>query len=258
MKSFLYLNRPFLLPMILLLILLACPLAVHALTAEQWIARVDKNMSFTSAEFMFKMTIHLPPRRGGDAKERFFKLKGTVVGEKYALMEYVEPLRNKGTKYLKREDNLWIYFPRQDRTLHLTGHMLREGVQGGDMTFEDMTESEKLLDQYSASISGETDSTVTILMESKDMTVSYPFRETTIDKTTGVPIKSVLSGVDKTPIKEAVVLETKEFKGRMFPVVSEYRSLLIKGRWTRFEMLDIKFDVPWNESTFSKQALEKN
>jgi len=209
-------------------------------------------MFYQSAEYTALMTVHSP---GGT--DRYFRMQGKVVGDQFALMEYLDPPRQRGTRYLKRDDNLWIYFPRQDRTMQIQGHMLRKGVQGGDMSFEDMTESSSLLEKYEALLIGETDTTVTIMLESHDMTVSYPFREILIDKRTVIPIRIVNSGVGRMPIKEIITLATKRFGDRIYPVSTEIRSLLVKDKWTRFDIEEMKFGVNFPEDTFTKKMLER-
>jgi len=209
-------------------------------------------MYYRSAEYTCKMIIHTP---GGS--DRIFRMQGKVVGDQLALLEFTDPPRQKGTRYLKRDENLWIYFPRQDRTMQIQGHMLRQGVQGGDLSFEDMTESSSLLENYTPQITAETDSTVTILLESHDMTVSYPFREFLVDKRTALPVRIINSGVGNRPIKGIIILKTKRFADRIYPVVSEIRSLLVEDKWTRFEIEDIKFGVKFAEDTFTKKELER-
>ncbi len=238
------------------ILLIICCLIVtgfcSAQTAEEWLGRVDQNMVYKTAESVSKMTVHLP-----NGKERIFRLTSKVEEDRFALIEYQEPQRDKGTRYLKRHDVLWIYFPRVDRTMQIQGHMLREGVQGGDMTFEDMTESSTWRDKYNAEITGETDSTVTIKMVAKDMTVSYPYREIIIDKATSVPLLTINSGVGDVPIKEIRTIKMESFGDRTFPVISEIRSRLVENKWTRFEVEKIKFGMSFPEETFTKEELEQ-
>ena len=236
--------------LILLIISIIHP--CQAQTAAEWIEKLDRQMFYRSAEYTALMTVHSP---GGS--DRYFRMQGKVVGDQMALMEYLDPPRQRGTRYLKRDDNLWIYFPRQDRTMQIQGHMLRKGVQGGDMSFEDMTESSSLLEKYRASIIGETDTTVTILLESDDMTVSYPFREIMIDKRTALPIRIINSGVGRTPIKEVITLATRRFGDRIYPVRTEIRSLLVEDKWTRFEIEEMRFGMNFPEDTFTKKMLER-
>ena len=239
-----------LLNILLIAIFFASP--ITAQTALDWLTKLDRQMFYRSAEYTAKMIIHTP---GGS--ERVFAMQGRVVGDKYALMEYTDPPRQKGTRYLKRDDNLWIYFPRQDRTMQIQGHMLRQGVEGGDLSFEDMTESSSLLENYTPRLISETDSTVTILLEAHDMTVSYPFREITLDKRNAIPLRIINSGANKTPIKEIITLKTQRFGDRIYPVITEIRSLLVEDKWTRFEIENMKFGIEFPEDTFTKKELVK-
>jgi len=225
---------------------------LHAQTAEEWLQRVDRHMVLASAEYRATMTVHLP--RG---VERLFRFEGKVVGDRLGMMEFLEPPRQKGTRYLKRENNLWIYFPRQDRTMQIQGHMLRQGVQGGDLSFEDLTESGAMLDRYRATISRETDTTVIILLESNDMTVSYPYRELLVDRRSSLPIRIVNSDAGNRPIKEVAMLKTERFGDRIYPVLTEIRSLLVENKWTRFEIEDIRFGVEFPPETFTRKMLER-
>ncbi|MBD3167379.1 outer membrane lipoprotein-sorting protein [bacterium] len=226
--------------------------SVCAKTADEWLDTVDRNMTYKAAEWEARMIIHTP---GG--REREFGLIGKVEGETRALMEYTDPPRERGVRYLKRDDQLWIYFPRQDRTMLVQGHMLREGVQGGDFSYEDMTESKTLRDKYTASIVKETDSTVVIEMEGKDLSMSYPYRKIFIDKRTGVAMRTILSGVDNQPIKEMQVRELKKIGNRQYPMDTEIRSLLVEDKWTRWIMTDIRFVDSFPDGTFTKQRLEE-
>ncbi len=220
--------------------------------ADEWLRGVDRNLTFKSAEYTALMTIHLP-----DGRERYFRFIGKVVGEDFALMEYIEPPNQKGVRYLRRRDDLWIYFPRQDHTMQIQGHMLRQGVQGGDLSFEDLTESSSLRDKYRAQLIAETDTTVTIRLVAHDMSVSYPYRELLIDRRTSLPVKMVNGGVGNRPIKEFVILESKRFGDRVYPVKSEIHSLLVKDKWTRFEIESIRFGVDFPPETFTKRMLAR-
>lgn len=49
-----------------------------------------------------------------------------VKGDHKGYTEYLAPAREKGTKMLKLENQLWIYSPATDRTIQIAGHMLRQ------------------------------------------------------------------------------------------------------------------------------------
>ena len=55
-------------------------------------------------------------------------------------MEFTNP-EDRGTRYLKRDKNLWIYFPKEQDTVKISGHLLKEGMMGSDVSYEDALES---------------------------------------------------------------------------------------------------------------------
>ncbi|MFZ2896490.1 MAG: outer membrane lipoprotein-sorting protein, partial [Saprospiraceae bacterium] len=77
------------------------------------------------------------------------------MGDKRSFTEYLSPAREAGTKMLKLENQLWIYSPSTDRTIQISGHMLRQSVMGSDLSYEDMMDDRKLTDIYSAKVAGE-------------------------------------------------------------------------------------------------------
>jgi len=95
------------------------------------------------------MTIH------GKRNSRTMTSKSYTVSDKKSFTEYLTPAREKGTKMLKLEDKLWIYSPSTDRTIQISGHMLRQSIMGSDFSYEDMMDDRKLKDIYTATIAGE-------------------------------------------------------------------------------------------------------
>lgn len=125
------------------------------------------------------------------------------------------------------------------------------------MSFEDMTESSSWRDKYSAEIVQEDENKVTIEMTAHDMTVSYPFREIILDKATALPMIQIDYDASHEPIKESEILKFEKIDGRNFPTESIIRSRITENKWTRFQMEDIKLDVKFDESQFTKRALEE-
>ena len=66
------------------------------------------------------------------------------MGSEKAFTENLSPAREAGTKMLKLKDKLWTYSPQTDRIIQISGHMLRQSINGSDMSYKDMMK----LDQY--------------------------------------------------------------------------------------------------------------
>jgi len=132
----------------LCLILTFAGFEIHAQDAEAILRQVDRNMSSSNRIFESSMTIH------GRRTSRTITSRTYSVGDKQSFTEYLSPSKEQGTKMLKLENQLWIYSPSTDRTMQISGHMLRQSVMGSDLSYEDMMDDRKLTDVYEAKIAG--------------------------------------------------------------------------------------------------------
>lgn len=117
--------------------------------ADEILRRVEKNMSSDNRVFESSMTIR------GNRTSRTITSRTYSAGDKQSFTEYLTPAREQGTKMLKLENQLWIYSPSTDRTIQISGHMLRQSVMGSDLSYEDMMDDRKLTEVYSAEVSGD-------------------------------------------------------------------------------------------------------
>ena len=116
--------------------------------------KVDENMSARTRKMTMQMEIETA--RG----TRTIESRSWSEGDNKAFTEYLAPARERGTKMLKLDKQLWIFSPSTNRTVQISGHMLRQSVMGSDMSYEDMMNDTPLLDQYNASIEGDRKSVV--------------------------------------------------------------------------------------------------
>ena len=120
-----------------------------AVDASTILERIDDNMSSDNRVLVSDMVIH------GRRKSRTVSSKSYGEGRKRSMTEYLAPEREEGTKMLKLEDRLWIYSPSSDRTIQISGHMLKQSVMGSDLSYEDMMDDRKLTDIYDAKVISE-------------------------------------------------------------------------------------------------------
>ena len=96
-------------------------------TGKSILDKVDDNMSAKTRVLTASMEI------GTERTKRTMQSKTYGEGDHKAYTEYLAPAREKGTKMLKLQNQLWIYSPATDRTIQISGHMLRQSVMGSDM-----------------------------------------------------------------------------------------------------------------------------
>jgi outer membrane lipoprotein-sorting protein len=224
-------------------------------SGDELLDKIDKNMSSDSRVFISKMIIH--GRRGS----RTVESKSWAVGEVKSFTEYLAPAREKGIKMLKLEDQLWMYTPSTDRTIQISGHMLRQSVMGSDLSYEDMMDDKKMRNHYNAVVVGTDTVNNThcwiLELQAKSKEVAYEMRKLWVDKTRYIPIIQELYAKSGTLLKKMELSDIVQIDGRWFPKHMRFKDMLKEGKGTEFIIDDINFDVNIPAYRFSKASLRR-
>jgi outer membrane lipoprotein-sorting protein len=217
--------------------------------------KVDKNMSSKNRVFESEMIIH------GRRMNQTITSISYSAGNKQSFTEYLSPAREKGTKMLKLENQLWIYSPSTDRIIQISGHMLRQSVMGSDLSYEDMMDDRKLTDIYIAKVTGnETiDGRKTYVLEltAKVEDVAYYSQKIWVDAERFVPLKQEMYAKGGQLLKRTILSDVKQVQGRWFPMTIVYKDILKEGSGTEFRMTSVKFDQSIPDYIFTKAALKQ-
>lgn len=244
MKKILYL---FLLPAFLS--------AQSTLDGAEILRKVDKNMISKTSISTSQMVVH--GRRGS----RTITSKGYQEGEVNSFSDYLSPAREKGTKMLKLGDRLWIYSPSTDRTIQLSGHMLRQSVMGSDLSYEDMMEDRKLEEVYNAKVVGEDTiggrKTWVLELTAKVDDATYEKRKEWIDQERYIPLKEELFAKSGELLKRVLLSDIEKIDGRWYPKKMNYKDMLKDGEGTDFIINEITFDTEIPDYIFNKASLKQ-
>jgi outer membrane lipoprotein-sorting protein len=228
---------------------------VSAQSADEILESVDRNMSSENRVFESTMIIN------GKRNSRTITSRTYSVGDTKSFTEYLSPAREQGTKMLKLEDQLWIYSPSTDRTIQISGHMLRQSVMGSDLSYEDMMEDRKLTDVYQAALVGseEIDGRDAWVLELKAKVedVAYASRKEWIDRERFVPLKEELYAKSGQLLKRSTLSDVKKIEGRWFPTTIKYQDMLKQGEGTVFQITSIRFNQEIPDYLFTKAALKQ-
>ncbi len=216
--------------------------------------KVDQNMSAKTRISVSRMEISTA--RGS----RTLEAKSYSEGDKNAFTEYLAPAREKGTKMLKTDQQLWIYSPSTDRVIQISGHMLRQSVMGSDLSYEDMMNDTPLLEQYSAVVDaveniGDRKCWVVTLM-AKSPEVSYSKQKMWVDQERNVPLQIEMYSKSGKLLKKIELSDVKRIQGRWFPMTMLYRDMLKKGSGTRMSFLELQLDAALPAGIFTKSSLK--
>lgn len=229
--------------------------AQKTMDAYAIIKKVDENMISKTQIVESEMVVH------GRRNSRTIRSKGYSEGDEKSFSEYLSPEREKGTKMLKLEDRLWIYSPSTDRTIQLSGHMLKQSLMGSDLSYEDMMEDRELTEVYDAKVVGEEtiDGRKTWVLElnAKVDDVSYEKRKTWIDQERFVPLAEELYAKSGQLLKKVTMSDVAKIDGRWYPQKMNYKDMLKTGKGTDFIIITVAFNPDIPEYIFTKASLKK-
>jgi len=229
--------------------------SVLAQDAEEVIRKVDENLSAESRIVESSMTVH------GRRSSRTMTSKSYTIGNEKSFTEYLSPAREKGTKMLKLGKEMWLYSPSTDRTIMISGHMLRQSVMGSDLSYEDMMEDRKLTDIYSASLIGEETlegrECYVLELTAKVEDVAYESQKLWVDAERFVPLKQELYAKSGQLLKRITLSDIRRENNRWYPMKMIYKDVLKEGKGTEWIITNIEFDTVIPDHIFSKASLKQ-
>jgi outer membrane lipoprotein-sorting protein len=222
------------------------------LTAEEIINMRDDNEYFDTAQMEAEMIIV-------NGSRKITKTMTALTDKKNSLAEFTNS-QDRGTKFLKIEGDLWMFFPDAEEIIKISGHMLNQGMMGSDFSYQDLMESDKLTDLYDFKIikEEELDGRPCYVLEgiARDgVKVSYYRRVSWIDKERFIGLKEELYAESGRILKETKVNKIEEIEGRWVAVDSVMENKLRKDTYTQFIITQISFNPEIPEETFSLQNL---
>ncbi|MGE5573801.1 MAG: outer membrane lipoprotein-sorting protein [Bacteroidota bacterium] len=251
--------RPSIRPLVPAVVLVALSLAIAGLaeaadpTAREIVSRMDANSYMASAHFVAKFVI-----RAG-SREITKEMEGWVVGNQKAAVTFLNP-GDRGTKYLKLGDELWMFFPDAEDLVKISGHMLKQGMMGSDFSYQDALESEKMGELYEFKLAGveEYEGARCYVLEATALPgkqVSYPKRKIWVDSERFVARREELYAASGRLLKVSRVEELKEKGGRTYASKVVMEDKLKRGSLTAFIIEQIEFDVEIPDDVFSLRNL---
>ena len=222
-------------------------------SGEDILKRVDANIGSDNKISTSEMIIH------GSRGSRSIKSKSWIYGVEKSFTEYLAPAREAGTKMLKLEEQLWTYIPSTDRTIKISGHMLKQSVMGSDLSYEDMMEDPELLNLYEANVIEEEtflDRPCWVLeLTAKVEDISYHSRKIWVDKERYVSLKEERFARSGKLLKVFEVKEVRQIQNRWVPTQMVFKDALKSGEGTEFFIESIEFNADIPEALFTKASL---
>ncbi|MFW6034822.1 MAG: outer membrane lipoprotein-sorting protein [Halothermotrichaceae bacterium] len=239
---------------VLLVLVLSTP-TVLALTAEEIIEKRDENEYYVSARMEAEMIIK------GSNNKRVKEMVSITDGED-SYTYFTNP-RDRGTKYLKKDDKLYMFFADAEEIVPISGHLLEKSMEGSDFSYKDMMESEKLTELYdfelleeNAEYNGRPCYVIEGIKKEGKEDVQYYRRKAWVDKERFIGLKGEYYAQSGRLLKESRVTKVEKVQGRWYPMEFIMENKLKQDTSTQLIINSIKFDPEIPAGTFTLRNLQ--
>ena len=108
-----------------------------------------------------------------------------------------------------------------ERVQKISGHMLRQGMMGSDLSYEDMMEFSDWRQAYTATVQGEvpcgSSTCWSLELLARDDTIAYPRRVVSVDQQTGLPVMQELYALSGMLLKTWTMEDPVAHGERWYP-----------------------------------------
>ncbi|MFP4510117.1 MAG: outer membrane lipoprotein-sorting protein [Spirochaetaceae bacterium] len=221
-------------------------------SGDEIIRRMEDNQTFSSAYMEGRMLIS--DRFG----ERTVTFEMHAEGEERFLIEFTSR-DEQGQRILRREDNLYLYYPDAREVIRIQGAALRDSLFASDLSYEDMTGGRGILEDYTAELIGRSRvrgrEVWEVRLDARTTNVPYPQQVYFVDVQDNVLLQSDQYARSGRRLKETEILEVREENGYRFPAHMRITDVTRSSSGTEMVFDRIDTDVSIPASTFSLEEL---
>ena len=182
-------------------------------------------------------------------------MKGWSIGDDFFASVVLSPVKEKGTVFLKRENEVWNYIPSIERIIKLPPSMMMQNWMGTDFTNDDLVQRSSITDDYTNTIIGNEivdglDCWIIKLIPNDDAAVVWGKLIMWIDKKDFMQLKTQFFDEYDEMVNVMTSKSIKNFGGKNLPSIIEFVPLDKEGNKTIVERLVWNFDIDINERFF--------
>lgn len=225
-------------------------------TAKEIIKQADDKMQGESNKAVMKMTIVRPDWK------REVTMKSWSLGRTYSLILITAPARDKGSAFLKRENEMWNWQPSIDRVVKLPPSMMLQSWMGSDFTNDDLVKESSIVNDYTHSFGADTvinDMTCykINMVPNEEAAVVWGKVVVYIEKENLFQLLIKYYDEDEFLINTMVLSNIKKVGDRTLPTHLEMTPADEPQNKTVIDYLEWEFDLDIKESFFSLQNMKR-
>ena len=217
------------------------------------LARIDDLYRSTSSIARMEVLVT------GSRSTRSLRMKAWTRGEDHALIIIEAPAREEGTATLRVGENLWNYLPRIARTIRVPPSMMLGSWMGTDFTNDDLVKESSLRKDFASRVDrrSESPSGWWLALDVKPGVVGRWSRIELLVSDDNLPIEERHFDRKGRLARTMRFDEVRMLGGRRLPAHLTLTPTDVEGQRTEMRYLDVQFDVPIPDDTFSLARLER-
>jgi outer membrane lipoprotein-sorting protein len=194
--------------------------------------------------------------------QRTIEFKSWTLGKDFALALITAPAKETGQTFLKRGSEMWSWNPSISRLIKLPPSMMSQGWMGSDYTNDDILRESSVVNDYVHEIVGEENidgrSCYKINMTAREnASIVWGRQIRWIDKRDFLVLKAELYDEDGYLVRTETGSDIRIMDGRTITSKIELVPEEEPENKTLIEILEIKFNLPVEESYFSQQNMKR-
>ncbi len=189
--------------------------------------------------------------------QRSLKMEAWTIGMDDTFIRILTPKKDRGVATLKKEKEMWNYFPKINKVIKVPPSMMMGSWMGSDFTNDDLVREASLVEDYHVKLNSE-GAAHHFTLTPKQQTVTVWGRiEIRAHKDSLLPIEQAYFNEKGDKVRIMTFSEVKQFSGRMMPSVMTMTPLNKDGHKTTIRYDDLQLDVDIEDDVFTLRNLKK-
>lgn len=237
--------------LIVIALMLLTILPASALTSDEILGKAVSSMypySFVADE---RMSVY----KNGELSNGY-RLKVHILNYRKGLVYFNEPATEKGKKMLRIDQNMWMYFPSNQKAIRVSS---KDKVMGGDFSFTDIVRVDLVNDYHSTLLGDKTINGIDcyqLELRAKDPSVAYDKVIYFVNKSTYNPVYAEYYTISGKMLKTMTMSEPKMMGGILRPSLMTVDNAVTKGNKTIIEILSLE-PKEFSDSMFTLEYLKR-
>ena len=230
--------------------------SLFAQSATEVVQKADELLHSHSSRTDVTMRIERP------SWTRELGMRSYSLGDDYAMIYIMSPVKDKGTSFLKRQIDLWQWSPTISRIIKIPPSMMSQSWMGSDFTNDDLVKGASVVRDYDHSFLADTvwegaAAWRVKLVPKPQAPVVWSKVVSTITKDDYIQRKNEFYD-ERGALSSVMILDNvKKIGGRTIPTRMQMTPQNKPGHRTTMETTDAKFDISIKEDFFSQQNMKQ-